>query len=99
MTREGYRTSAYLTPHYTGQRWYVGLSYNMRRGRKDRILLSTGICPHLKSRLVREKLLSRRPIVEIIESALLAYLPADNNKPIQTAPRQSIDYSTWIDYK
>ena len=86
----------------------MGLSWNMRRGRRDRILLTVGICPHLKSRLIRQKLMSRKPLCELIEEALLAYLPADTNQPIRPGPRQpvdqqainhgAIDYGAWTVY-
>ena len=75
----------------------MGLSWNMSRGSKDRVLLSCGICPYLKSRLIRQKMLNRTPICEIVESALLAYLPKDDNRPIVVEPRQHIDYNTWVE--
>jgi hypothetical protein len=77
----------------------MGLSWDMSRSARDRTLLSCGICKHLKSRLVRQKMLTRVPICEIVESALLAYLPKDGNQPVVTTPRQHVDYGAWTEYK
>ena len=77
----------------------MGLSWNMKRGRQDRTLMVVGICPYLRSRLIRQKLLTRQPICEIVESALIAFLPKDDGGPVVTPPRQSVDYGSWIEYK
>ena len=77
----------------------MGLSWNMKRGRQDRTLLVIGVCPYIKSRLIRQKMLTRVPINEQVERALLAYLPKDDGEPVVTEPRQSVDYGNWIEYK
>ena len=44
-------------------------------------------------------MLTRVPINEQVERALLAYLPKDDNQPVVTEPRQSVDYGNWIEYQ